>query len=81
MNNTNAISQLPIVEESIHKEAIIPCPAVRFAPRRAVNCCPKCERFEGIARMGHDGPWDKQFVIRCGHMIERRTQIINVIEE
>jgi len=73
---------LPIINDiDIDQNAVIPCPAVGFKPRRAYRSCQNCEYFEGFAKMSDVGNWSEQFAIRCAHPIERRTQHIEVIEE
>lgn len=74
------MNMLPIVEVDIPEQAIMACPAVGFKPRRA-KVCAECPHFQGIGQMSHEGAWHKQFAIRCAHVIERRTQIVDVIEE
>ena len=71
---------LEIAEVEIHKEAIVSCPKKDFKPTRAINHCPTCENFKGIGRMSDEGNWDAQYIIRCAHVMERRTRIIEVIE-
>lgn len=77
MNTTG----LQIVDVPISADVVVPCPALRFQPLRAANGRPKCPHFQGVAQMSSDGSWDKKYVIRCSHVMERRTQIIQVIEE
>ena len=64
---------LPIIETDIPEGVIIPCPLEGFANKKASKRCPTCPHFEGIAQMGTEGSWSQQHVIRCAHVIERRT--------
>jgi hypothetical protein len=64
----------------IDPAAIVPCAALGFKPRRAL-ACKRCEYFQGLAVMGLAGDWADRYAIRCNHVIERRTQIIEVIED
>ena len=74
---------LPQVLIAIDKRVVIRCPLKNFMPRRAYKACPKCEYFNGIAQMsdGEKITWHKKYVIRCAHIIERRTQLIEVLED
>ena len=74
---------LQIVDDvEISQEAIIPCPDVGFKPRRA-QACQSCEHFRGIGLMCADEslPWHERYAVRCGHIIERRTQILPPVIE
>lgn len=71
---------LPIVETEIDENALIKCPIKDFAYRKAAIACPVCPGFMGVAQMGKEGQWDQMYSIRCSAMIERRTQIIRVVE-
>jgi len=74
---------LPEIEGvEIDEAVIISCPKNNFQPTRAKPNCPSCEDFKGIAIMctEPDEPWHKKYVIRCAHVIERRTHNLDVIE-
>ena len=71
---------LKVADIDIHKEAVVSCPKNGFKPTRAINHCTNCEYFKGIGQMADEGEWDAMYVIRCAHVIERRTRIIEVIE-
>ena len=79
----------------IDARAIVPCAAKGFKARRAINCA-RCPYFAGLALMIADDigaditvgsmvtgriTWADKYAIRCCHVIERRTQIIEVIED
>jgi len=74
---------LPQVLIAIDKRVVLACPLKKFKPRRAYKACPECGHFKGVARMSYESnlPWHKKYVIRCSHIIERRTQLIEVIED
>ncbi len=76
---------LTIVEGiKIDANVTIKCPEVGFKTRRASKCCEKCEHFKGIAQMNEQPftEWQKRFVIRCGHPIERRVEMTyDIFEE
>lgn len=88
---------LPKINEvEIDKNAVVPCPSVGFKSRRAHKSCPSCADFKGLCRTMAEGEtvvtcrstgdkrqatWSDKFAIRCAHVIERKTQIIEVIEE
>lgn len=80
-------TQIPVVDVDIHSDVVVPCPAKRFQPRRAANACPGCDYFQGVGQMvvqqAGEEPlqWHQKYVIRCAHVIERRTQMFNVIED
>ena len=73
---------LPIVDIEIPKEVIVHCAEKDFKPRYA-TACNKCRWFAGVAIMCSDAtlPWHKRYVIRCGHVIERRTHVMEVVED
>ena len=82
---------LPIAEtKTIDPAAVVSCPMKNFAARRAYLACPDCEYFYGLAVMSSaplisDDPangvkWSDKYAIRCAHVIERRTQDLEVIE-
>lgn len=64
----------------IDKNAVVACPAVSFAPRRAFKACPDCRYFAGLCVLGKVGRWSERYAIRCNHTIERRTQHFEVLE-
>ena len=83
---------LPIEKKTaaIDPAAVVACPMKDFAARRAYLSCPDCELFNGLAIMSTaplaaDNPtagvkWSDKYAIRCAHVIERRTQNLEVIE-
>lgn len=81
------MTMLKQVDAAIDARAVIPCPAVGFKIRRVASGCPGCEHYRGLAQMSMTGDdeaelaWHQQYVVRCAHIVERRTQIIEVIEE
>lgn len=75
---------LTIVDNvDIDTRAAVPCPMIDFRLRRAAVCCPSCEHYQGIGLMCTDEtqPWHKRFAIRCVHPVERRTHIVEVMEQ
>lgn len=79
---SEAEQMLKIVDVEIDSAAIIPCPLVRFKGRYAAKCCPGCDNFKGIGLMVDDPSmsWHERYTVRCAHIIERRTQIIEVVD-
>ena len=83
---------LPIEQKTITIDpaAVVACPMKNFAARRAYLACPDCEFFNGLAIMSTaplaaDNPTtgvkgSDKYAIRCAHVIERRTQDLEVIE-
>ncbi|PHR57292.1 MAG: hypothetical protein COA44_06220 [Arcobacter sp.] len=57
----------------------IPCPEIGFKWRK-VSSCLNCPFFNGFGIMSTDTllPFDKQYAVRCSHVIERRTTILEV---
>ena len=64
----------------IDPRAIVPCPMKDFKPRRATACA-SCEHYRGLGRMADHGDFSNRYAIRCAHVIERRTHILEVVEE
>ena len=83
MTFNNKTTMLKKINVGIDANVVIQCPAKDFKLRRAANSCPGCECFKGIGLMSEadDLAWHQKFVIRCGHVMERRTQLIEVIED
>jgi len=77
------VNMLQIAEVDIHPDALIACPEVEFKMRKAAKACPKCPNWAGVGLMNSDPakPWNERFAIRCAHVIERRTHILEVFEE
>jgi len=87
--------KLETIEIDIDKDVAIPCPAIEFKLRRACKCCPSCEYYHGVGVMskaefvmveGDESSkrqllWHERFAVRCGHVIERRTENVKVVEE
>ena len=73
---------LEIVENvEIDEAVVIACTEVGFKPRRAFKACGNCPHFRGIGRMRSEGDWSDQFAVRCGHIIERRTHVLEIVED
>ncbi len=71
---------LPVERVNIPDNVIIACPKFRFDNKLAARHCPQCEYFHGIGVMRQPDEasgWHQCYVIRCAHIIERRTSSID----
>jgi len=69
-----------VTDVEINESVIISCPEIGFKPRRVCKSCVSCGYYNGLGRMSYDGGWHEQYVVRCSHIIERRTQLL-IIQE
>ncbi len=69
------------VDVPLHPKALVACPRTNFNMVVAAGSCDKCEHWAGVGMMSSDEtlPWDKRFAIRCAHVMERRTHILEVV--
>lgn len=79
------MTMLPeVVGVEIDPRALVPCPATPgkpFRARYAARACPGCPHYRGLGLMATEGEWHQMYAIRCAHVIEQRTTILEVIEE
>ena len=61
---------------AIPEGVLVPCPAKRFANRRAVNCCPPCSHFRGLVVVQEPPEWPNGYRIFCAHPVTRRVTLI-----
>lgn len=71
------------VKIEVPLDVAIPCPMVDFKPKMVCDSCLKCEYYDGVATMITSKiesvePWEKRYVIRCTHPIERRVKKISM---